>query len=185
MTQKVLLHACCAVCSAYTIKFLQNEGYKPVVYFYNPNIYPQEEHQIRLNELIEYSKKENFKLIIEQYSPSDFENISIGLEQEPEKGKRCAKCFELRLNKTAQKAKELNIEHFTTTLTISPHKTSKQIFEAGKSAADKFNLKFLSYDFKKNDGFKLTQQIAHKNNMYKQTYCGCKYSIRLTNKPLA
>ena len=83
--QKVLLHACCAVCCAYPVKLLKNEGFEPIVYFYNPNIYPQKEYEIRLNELMEYSRKENFELIIENYTPNDFEEISKGLENEPEK----------------------------------------------------------------------------------------------------
>lgn len=175
--KQVLLHACCAVCSAYPINYLKEEGYEPIVYFYNPNIYPYEEHQRRLNELIEYSKKENFKLIIEDYSPKDFTNISIGLETEPEKGKRCEKCYFLRLHKTAEKAQELNLEYFTTALSISPHKISKKIFQAAKEAENLCNVKFLPYDFKKRDGFKITQQIAKKNNMYRQAYCGCIFSI--------
>ncbi len=177
--QKVLLHACCAVCCAYPYKFLKDKGFEPIVYFYNPNIYPHKEHEIRLNEIIEFSKKENFELITESYSPKDFEKISQGLENEPEKGLRCEKCFELRLKKTAEKASKMGINCFTTTLSVSPHKVSKMIFNAGEKAAKENNVTFLAYDFKKQNGFKITQQIARENNMYKQTYCGCKYSIRL------
>ncbi len=176
--KKVLLHACCAVCCAYPIKYLRKEGYDPIVYFYNPNIFPQKEYQIRLDELIHYSKSNKFELIIETGTPQDFENISQGLENEPEKGIRCEKCYFLRLNKTAKKAKELEIKYFTTTLSVSPHKITSKIFKAGEDASRLNNIEFLKYDFKKHDGFKITQQIARDNNMYKQTYCGCKYSIR-------
>ena len=176
--QKVLLHACCAVCCAYPVKLLKNEGFEPIVYFYNPNIYPQKEYEIRLNELIEYSRKENFELIVENYTPNDFEEISKGLENEPEKGARCEKCYFLRLDKTAKKAKELGILNFTTTLSVSPHKAFQKILKKGELAAQNHNVKYLAYDFKKHDGFKITQQIARENNMYKQTYCGCRYSIR-------
>ena len=176
--RKVLLHACCAPCAAYPVNLLKNERYEPVVYFYNPNIFPKDEHDLRLDEIIKYSKKESFALVYEPYSPDDFENIARGFENEPEKGKRCEKCILLRLNKTAQKACELKIKYFTSALTISPHKISKMIFEAGEFAAKSSGIEFLKYDFKKRDGFKIAQQIALQNNMYKQNYCGCKYSIR-------
>ena len=178
---KIVLHACCAVCAAYSIKKLRDDNFEPIVYFYNPNIYPQEEYLRRLNELINYSKKENFELIYEKYCPEDFKTIASGYENEPEKGKRCEKCFLLRLNKTASKAKELGITKYTTTLTISPHKVSSQIFKAGEISSKNFGLEFIPYNFKKQNGFKITQQIARENNMYKQTYCGCMYSIKKEN----
>ena len=179
--QKILLHACCAVCCAYCIRFLRQNEYEPVVYFYNPNIYPKKEYDIRLNELVEFSKKENFELIIENYTPQDFNTIAYGLENEPEKGKRCEKCFLLILDKSAKKAKELNIKKFTTTLSISPHKVFQKICDAANIAEKTNNVEFAPYNFKKKDGFKLTQKIAQENNMYKQTYCGCEYSIRQAN----
>ncbi len=174
---KILLHACCAPCASYPINLLRDEGYEPAVYFYNPNIYPQDEHEKRLDELIRYAQKENFELIYEPYTPDDFIKAAYGLENEPEKGKRCEKCFYLRLSKTAQKAAALNIPEFTTTLTVSPHKVSCQVFCAGEICAEQYRVKFAPYDFKKKDGFKITQQIARENNMYKQTYCGCIYSL--------
>lgn len=176
--QKILLHACCAVCASYPIKKLKNEGCEPIVYFYNPNIYPKSQYDIRLNELINYCLKEQAELIVEPYTPQDFALVANGLENCPEKGSRCLECFKLRLKKTAEKASELNICKFTTTLSVSAHKVSGMIFEAGNYAAKLSGNEFLEYDFKKNDGFKITQAIAKQNNMYKQTYCGCKYSIR-------
>ena len=100
-----------------------------------------------------------------------------GLEKEPEKGKRCSKCFYLRLDKTAQIAIKNNIEYFTTTRTVSPHKDSNQIFEIGRIIAEKYKLNFLEYNFKKQNGFKISRQIAKENNMYAQKYCGCQFSI--------
>lgn len=147
------------------------------MYFYNPNIYPQSEYKIRLNELILYCEKEKIKLIVEKNSTQEFDNAIKGLENCPEKGERCLECFKLRLDRTACLAKELNMADFTTTLSVSPHKVSKNIFEAGDFVAKKHGLNFLHYDFKKNEGFKISQQIARENKMYKQTYCGCKYSI--------
>ena len=174
---KVLLHACCAVCAGYPLKLLQREGFEPVVYFYNPNIYPKQEHDRRYQELVKYSLKERFELIFGGFNPLDFENIALGFENEPEKGRRCSRCFELRLVKSAMCAKDMGINFFTTTLTVSPHKSSSQIFNVAENVATQYGLEFLKYDFKKHDGFKITQQIARENNMYKQTYCGCKYSI--------
>lgn len=176
--QRVLLHACCAVCAGYPVELLINDGFSPVIYFYNPNIYPAAEHDRRLFELVKYSKKKGCELIYDNYSPDDFENGVCGLEKEPEKGMRCTKCFELRLGKTALLAKKMGIKLFTTTLSVSPHKRSGQIFEAGEEAAAEHGLEFLKYDFKKRDGFKITSQIARENGMYAQTYCGCRYSIR-------
>ena len=110
-----------------------------------------------------------------------FENIALGLEDEPEKGKRCSKCFELRLVKSAMCAKDMGINFFTTTLTVSPHKRSSQIFKVAENVTTQYGLEFLKYDFKKQDGFKISRQIAKENNMYFQQYCGCEFSIRKNN----
>lgn len=179
--QKVLLHACCAVCASYCIEYLPELGYSPVVYFYNPNIFPQAEYKIRLEELVSYCSDKNIPYVISDYSVSDFYNCISGFESCPEKGERCNKCFELRLNNTAKYAFENGFEYFTTTLTISPHKISKNVFNAGKNAANAFGVKFLEIDFKKKDGFKKAQKIAKELNMYKQNYCGCEFSIRKEN----
>ncbi len=177
MKEKILLHACCAVCMAYPIEYLK-ENYEPVVFFCNPNIYPEEEYLRRRNELIKYCEQKNYKYILDDYEPEKWYTYIEGLEKEPEKGLRCNKCFEYRLNKTAQKATELGINVFTTTLSVSPHKISKNIFIAGNNAANIFGINFLEFDFKKQNGFLKTMQIAKENNFYRQQYCGCEYSIR-------
>lgn len=177
MTQ-ILLHACCAVCLAHPIKELKEVGYEPIVYFCNPNIYPQTEYQRRRDELIKYCDEKNYKYIIDEYEPEEWNNFIKGLEKEPEKGSRCDKCFEYRLNRTAEKAKAMGIESFTTTLTVSPHKVSKNIFTAGMNAAIENGLTFLDMDFKKENGFLKTMQIAKQNNLYRQDYCGCAFSVR-------
>ncbi len=177
--RKILVHCCCAVCFGYPSQYLKMLGYIPVAYFFNPNIYPLEEQKRRYEELEKYCSKYDFELIKEDAAPEVFYEAIKGLEDEPEKGLRCNKCFELRLLKAAQKAKELKIGQFTTTLSVSPHKVSKNIFEAGNKAAKTISgVKFLDFDFKKNNGFNVTQKIATYNNMYKQTYCGCEFSIR-------
>jgi len=177
--RKILVHCCCAVCFGYPSQYLKMLGYIPVAYFFNPNIYPLEEQKRRYEELEKYCSKYDFELIKEDAAPEVFYEAIKGLEDEPEKGLRCNKCFELRLLKAAQKAKELKIGQFTTTLSVSPHKVSKNIFEAGNKAAKTISgVKFLDFDFKKNNGFNVTQKIATYNNMYRQTYCGCEFSIR-------
>lgn len=175
--EKILLHACCAVCMAYPIEILK-ENYEPEVFFCNPNIYPEEEYLRRRDELIKYCEEKGFEYIIDNYEPEKWYAFVQGFEKEPEKGLRCNKCFEYRLNKTAQKAKELGIKFFTTTLSVSPHKVSKNIFEQGKNVAKAYGVEFVEKDFKKQNGFLKTMEIAKKNNFYRQQYCGCEFSIR-------
>jgi len=178
--KKIILHACCAPCASYPIKKLKEDGYECVVFFYNPNIYPIEEYIIRRDELKNYCAKLDIEFFEEKYNESDFLNITKGLENEPEKGSRCVKCFNLRLKKTAEFAHLKGISYFTTTLTVSPHKNSQTVFEEGIKAANEFGVEFLEYNFKKQDGFKISRQIARENNMYFQTYCGCRYSKNKT-----
>lgn len=178
MKNKILLHACCATCCGYPLHKLFDLGFEPVIYFYNPNISPEAEYLKRLNELKLYLDKKNIEYIEDKYEPEFWAEYIKGLEQEPEKGKRCEKCFELRLLKTAKKTKELNLESFTTTLTVSPHKNSDMIFEIANKIARDENIKFLELNFKKENGFLKTMQIAKEENFYRQNYCGCEYSIR-------
>ena len=176
--KKIILHACCAPCASYPIKKLIEDNIKPVVFFYNPNIFPFEEYEIRRKELKKYCQENNIEYYEEKYDIKDFYNSIKGFESEPEKGKRCSICFNLRLNKTALFAKQLNIDSFTTTLTVSPHKNSNEIFKIGKEIAQNYGLSFLEYNFKKENGFKISREIAKKYNMYAQNYCGCEFSIR-------
>ena len=175
---KILLHACCAVCMAYPIEMLIEENYDPVVFFFNPNIYPIEEYNRRKNELIKYCEAKKYNYIIEDYAPNGWYEHIKNFENEPEKGLRCNKCFEYRLNFTAKKAKELGIKYFTTTLTVSPHKISKNVFAAGLLVQNMYGIEFLQKDFKKQNGFLKTMQLAKENDFYRQQYCGCEYSIR-------
>ncbi len=183
MKDKILIHCCCAPCASYPLQKLQQDGFEPIIYFYNPNIYPVEEYNIRKNELKNYAGELGIVFIDEDYENEIFSQNIKGYENEPEKGARCSICFYLRLDKTAKKALELNIKYFTTTLSVSPHKNSAQIFEQGRKVQQKmaeklYDVEFLEYNFKKQDGFKISRQIANQNNMYAQKYCGCKYSMR-------
>ncbi len=175
---KIVLHACCGICSGYPVSFLQDAGYQVIVYFYNPNIYPNEEYQKRLD--AEKTLCEHFgcELVEEEYNPDEFYNAARGLEQEPERGKRCDKCFELRLKKTAEFAKSRGIESFTTSIVISPHKNFQKLSEIGQKIAQEEGLNFLAIDFKKKDGFLKTNKISRELGLYRQNYCGCKFSLR-------
>ena len=177
MNKKVLLHACCAVCSAYPIEKLREMGFEPVLYFFNPNIFPEDEFKRRLSELETYAKKKNVELIVDKQDSEGWYTAITGLEDEPERGKRCRRCFEYRLLFTALKAFQLEYDYFTTTLTVSPHKQSKVIFEVAFELAQKYELIFLDIDFKKENGFLKTMQIAKEENFYRQNYCGCEFSM--------
>jgi len=175
---KLLLHACCAPCCAYSSKFLRNEGYDVTVYFYNPNIYPSTEHGRRLTELQRFCENENFTLIMEMPDFEKWNKIISGYECEPEKGRRCYLCYRMRLDKTAQKAKELEFDYFTTTLSISPHKSYEYIKEISTELSAKYEVGYLDVNLKKKDGYKKSVELSREYGFYRQDYCGCKYSIR-------
>lgn len=174
--KKVLLHTCCAICSGYPVKFLKDVGWEPIAYFFNPNISPEIEYIKRLEAQKKLCENLDCELIIEDYAPKMFEIVSFGLEDEPEKGKRCEKCFQLRLSQTAKKAKELDIRNFTTSIVISPHKNFKLISEIGNTVSQLYNTNYLAFDFKKQAGTLKSNEIAQKFGLYRQDYCGCQYS---------
>ncbi len=178
MVQKVVLHACCAVCAGYPSKLLKELGYEVEILFYNPNIFPVEEYERRKNELIRFCEKENIVLTIIEDDSFIYYNCIEGLENEPEKGSRCEKCFELRLDKTALFSLSRGADYFSTTLSVSPHKSFNQIKNVANHIAQKYNIPYLEMDFKKQDGFKKTNAIAKEYDFYRQDYCGCKFSIR-------
>lgn len=174
---KILLHACCAICSGYPIVLLKEMGYLPVVYFCNPNLDTEEEFNRRLEAQRILCNNLHVELLVEKYAPEDYLEAVQGLEDEPERGSRCDKCIELRLKKTAQKASELGIKSFTTSLVISPHKNFLKISELGKLISENYSsLDYLSIDFKKKDGFLKTNKISRELGLYRQNYCGCKFA---------
>lgn len=177
VSKQILLHACCGICSGYPVSLLRDMGYSVVVYFYNPNIYPFEEYQKRLEAEKKLCEYFDCTLIEENYEPEVYYKYVEGLENEPEKGARCDKCFELRLTKTAIKAKELGIDEFTTSMVISPHKNYEKLTSIGQKIAAQYNLKYFSENFRKHDGFLKTNQISRKLELYRQNYCGCKFAI--------
>ncbi|MDD3594751.1 MAG: epoxyqueuosine reductase QueH [Candidatus Gastranaerophilales bacterium] len=170
----VLLHTCCAPCCAYVAEKLQKLGCKVLLYFYNPNIFPLAEYNKRLDELKRFCKETELELILEDPDFTRWQELTKGLENELEKGKRCSICYRMRLEKTALKATELGINFFTTSLSISPHKSYPKIKEISLTLEND-NLKFLDIDFKKQDGFKNSLELSKKYNFYRQSYCGCGY----------
>lgn len=177
----LLLHSCCAPCSSQVITSLTNY-FDITILYYNPNIYPEEEYLKRKKEQIKLINEINninkLEIINCDYDNDIYEQEIKGLENEQEGGSRCYKCFKLRLNKTAQIAKENNYDFFSTTLTISPYKNSKLINIIGKDLEKKYNITWLYSDHKKRDGYKKSIELSKKYNLYRQNYCGCIYSKR-------
>ena len=171
---KILLHICCAVCASSVLERLRQEGHEVIGYFYNPNIHPRGEYLKRLQETEELARRENFPLIIGDYDVNGWFVRTKGLEKEPEGGRRCARCFRLRLEATVKVAKEKGFAAFTTTLTVSPHKNAQAINEIGRKIDQ---VLFLKRDFKKQDGFKRAQELSRELNLYHQDYCGCIFSL--------
>jgi len=175
--KKLLLHTCCAPCAIYPIQELSQE-YEVTIYFYDPNIHPKEEYIARRDEMKRYAKKLNINFEEGEYNDEEWFKKTKGLEQEPEKGKRCETCFGIRLGETAKKAKKENYDIFATALSISPHKDYKQISRTGNILVNKFNINFLDRDWKKKDGFKKSCELSREEDFYRQDYCGCVYSKR-------
>ncbi|NQT00137.1 MAG: epoxyqueuosine reductase QueH [Candidatus Omnitrophica bacterium] len=170
---KVLLHICCAVCAAPCVERLRQENHRVSGYFYNPNIQPEAEHHRRLQDTQRLAREMDFPLIAGDYDTDKWLSQIKGWEQEPEGGRRCSECFNLRLERTKEMLKQKVIEAFTTTLTISPHKNAQLINEIGQRIGGD---SFLARDFKKQNGFKRAQELSKQHQLYHQDYCGCLYS---------
>ena len=177
----ILLHCCCAPCSSYCLEYL-NRYSRITAFYYNPNITDKNEYSHRVSELkrlIEEMPMENKAGFLEgEYEPEAFYNIARGLEAEPERGKRCILCYELRLKQTAKEAARIGAEYFTTTLTISPLKDADRLNEIGRAAGAKYGVSWLPSDFKKQDGYKRSIELSSRYELYRQDYCGCSYSLR-------
>ena len=185
ITPSLLLHSCCAPCSSYVLEYL-SQFFNITVLYYNPNISPKDEYLYRLQEekrlISEMKFKNPVKILDCDYNADEFFTVAKGLEKEPEGGKRCEKCFDLRLDFTAKTAKTNNFDYFATTLTISPLKNANLINQIGESLAEKYNVKYLSSDFKKKEGYKRSITLSKEYNLYRQNYCGCIYSKVESNK---
>jgi len=176
--QKLLLHICCIGCGIGVVDELEKE-FDVTLFFYNPNIFPIEEFDRRLEEIERITKNKGLKIIVQRDEDYSWWRERVrGLETEPEKGARCKVCYSLRLRKTLEYGRKNGFDVFGTTLTISPHKDSDIINEIGQTFQKHFQLKYFDKDFKKEDGFKKSCRLSKEFGLYRQNYCGCEFSIR-------
>lgn len=179
----LLLHSCCAPCSSYVLEYL-SEYFSITLFYYNPNIYPPEEYEKRVDEQENLIKEINKKIknkvsfIEGKYDSDRFYEMARGLENVKEGGERCFKCYELRLREAALLAKQLKFDYFTTTLSISPMKNAHKLNEIGERLAAEYNIAHLTSDFKKKNGYKRSIELSKEYNLYRQDYCGCVFSAR-------
>lgn len=175
--KKLLLHSCCGPCSTQVIDVLRKD-YQITVFYYNPNIQPQEEYAHRLAEQKRFCQIVGIPVIDLPYDTNQFLQAVKGHEADKEGGERCTLCFKLRLEKTASVAKEMGFDIFATTLSVSPHKNTQVINAVGTEASQKYQIEFLAGNFKKQDGYKKSIEFSKTYNLYRQNYCGCAFSIR-------
>ena len=176
MKKKILVHVCCGPCATSSILRLLEEGWEPVLYFSNSNIYPYGEEEKRYENALIVASHYNLRIIKGEYNHEEWREWAKGLEGEKEHGKRCNKCFRFNLLKAYEKAKEENIEYFCTTLTVSRFKNSNTIFKEGEDLPG-----FEKIDFKKKNGFALSCTLSKELGLYRQNYCGCEFSLGEAN----
>ncbi len=180
---KVLLHSCCAPCSGEVMEAMLDAGLDITIYFYNPNIHPREEYDLRKDENIRFAEKMGIPFIDADYDSSNWFTRVRGLEWEPEKGKRCTECFDMRFERTALYAHEHGFKLYTSCLGISRWKNMKQINDCGHRAAARYpDVQYWDYNWRKGGGSDRMLDISKRENFYQQEYCGCIYSLRDTNK---
>ncbi len=180
--KKVLMHSCCAPCSGELIEAMIKEGLELTIFFYNPNIHPRKEYNIRKQENIRYAEKLGIDFIDADYDVQNWFGKAKGMELEPEKGKRCTMCFDMRFVKTAEYAKANGFNIFTSSLGISRWKNMEQINRSGEFAASFHEgTTYWTYNWRKSGGGARMYDIAKREEFYKQEYCGCIYSLRDTN----
>lgn len=177
----LLLHSCCAPCSSYVLEYL-SQYFEITVFYYNPNIFPESEYEARVHEIKRLIREnegdyQNQVTFIEgDYDPRTFFTMAKGMEELPERGKRCYDCYELRMREAAQVASQMQMDYFTTTLSISPHKNADWINEIGERLAKEYGVSHLPSDFKKKNGYKRSIELSEQFGLYRQDYCGCIYS---------
>lgn len=177
--ERLLLHACCAPCSSAIVEWLLNNGYCPTIFYYNPNIYPREEYEIRKEESKRHAESLGIRWIDGDYDHEGWLNGVCGLENQPERGLRCEQCFTLRLTVAARKAQELGIELFATTLASSRWKSLEQIERAGHAAEQAVpGTRFWAKNWRKGGLQERRNQLLKEYGFYNQQYCGCEFSMR-------
>ena len=179
---KLLLHSCCAPCSGEVMEALVVSGIDFSIFFYNPNIHPIQEYETRKQENVMFAEKHNIPFIDADYDKDNWFERVKGQEMEPERGKRCTTCFDMRFERTALYAHEHGFPVICTSLGISRWKDMNQINDAGIRAASRYpGMEYWTYNWRKNGGSSRMYEIAKRENFYKQEYCGCVYSLRDTN----
>lgn len=177
--KRLFLHCCCAPCSSYVLEYLHTY-FDITIFFYNPNITEDKEYEKRKRELKRYLSEVSFGKEIHiadaDYEPELYLERIRGHEKDRERGERCRICFELRLQKTAEKAAEGQYDYFCTTLSISPHKDSDLLMAIGEALAGQYGVAYLPSDFKKQNGYKRSIELSHIYDLYRQDYCGCVFS---------
>ena len=177
----LLLHSCCAPCSSYVLEYLSNY-FEITVFYYNPNIFPENEYTKRILEqqtlISDMWTKRPVSFIAGNYDRERFFHIAEGLEHLREGGERCFRCYELRLEETVKIAKEASFDYYTTTLSISPMKNADKLNEIGTRLAQKYGVAYLQSDFKKKNGYKRSIELSNEYGLYRQDYCGCEFSFR-------
>lgn len=171
----LLLHSCCGPCSSYVLEYL-TQHFDVTILYYNPNIQPEAEYEKRLFYQREVLKHIPARILECSYDGDAFARIAAGFETVPEGGERCARCFLLRLEETAQRAAAHHFDFFCTTLTVSPHKDAERINRIGREMGQKYGVKWLPSDFKKRDGYLRSIRLAKEYGLYRQDWCGCSYS---------
>ena len=181
--KKLLLHSCCAPCAGEIMEAVAESKIDTTVFFYNPNIHPQEEYEIRKEENIRFCEKLGFNFIDADYDKDNWFKRIKGLEDEPERGARCTQCFDMRFERSALFAQENNFKVYATTLGISRWKDMNQINSSGQRAADRYEeVKYWDFNWRKQGGASRMIEISKREEFYQQEYCGCVYSLRDKNK---
>ena len=175
----LLLHSCCAPCSSYCLEYLA-QFFQITVFYYNPNIFPKEEYEKRMEEqkrlTLEMKTKYPIRFLGSEYEPEVFYHRVKGMEQEREGGLRCRACFCLRLEESVKRAKELGLDYVTTTLTISPLKNAEILNTLGQEISEKEGVAWLPSDFKKKNGYQRSVELSKEHGLYRQDFCGCVFS---------
>ena len=178
---RLLLHSCCAPCSSYCLEYL-SQYFEITDFYYNPNISPEAEYRLRCDELKRMIRSMPFKNPVSftegPYDPQHFFEMARGMEQVPEGGERCFKCYELRMREAAKLAAQGGYDYFTTTLSISPLKNAAKINEIGEKLGAEYGVKHLPSDFKKKNGYARSLELSREYGLYRQNFCGCVFSRR-------
>lgn len=186
-TPSLLLHSCCAPCSSYVLEYL-SRYFKITVFYYNPNIYPEEEFYKRRSEqerfISQLPAKNPISFIGTEHMSEEFYKAVKGLEHIREGGERCFACYRLRLEESAIAARDMGADYFTTTLSISPMKNARKLNEIGGELGEKYCVKYLFSDFKKRNGYKRSTELSKEYGIYRQNYCGCVFSLRERNEDM-